>query len=282
MGRLALAAVLIAAAVWIVVAGMPAWELGDMAAYRGAAERLAAGQPLYPPPGPVLDTSEVYRYSPWFAVLWIPLQPIPDDVMRVIWSAVLVVASVGAVWPLLRQPTEVRVGVAALGFVLALRAAAIGNVEPLMVAALVNGVETRFGPMWIAAAASLKGGPLALALVYAGRREWARVAWTLALTAGLTLPILFFDLSNYPTAPGASISLLALAGPAVWLLVCAALSVLTLLLARTRFGWAAGAVTMLVALPRLGFYSLSELLVGINGWVRPARPTPPPPAVATP
>jgi hypothetical protein len=271
--RLALAATIGALAVWIAVAGMPAWQAQDMTAYRGAAERLAAGAPLYPPPGAVLDSADVYRYAPWFAVLWMPFSAIADEPMRVAWSAVLVAASLAAVLPLLRDPTSLRVAFAALGFVVCLRAAAIGNVEPLMAAALVHGVERRTGPLWIAAAASLKAGPLALVLVYAGRGEWRRVAVTLALTAVLVLPMLFFDLSNYRTDAGASISVLALAGPLPWLLVVALAAAVTLALARTRWAWLAAGVTALLALPRLGFYNFPLLLVGVNG-LPGARPQP--------
>jgi len=264
---LALAALLGALAVWIAFAGIPAWHVQDMSAYRGAAERLATGAPLYAPPGSILDSADVYRYAPWFAVLWMPFMAIPDEPMRVAWSAVLIAASLVAVLPLLRTPTPLRVAIAGLGLVVCLRAAAIGNVEPLMAAALVHGVERRSGPLWIAAAASLKGGPLALALVYAGRGEWRRVAVTLALTAVLVLPMLLFDLSNYRTDAGASISVLALAGPIPWLLILTVAALATLSLARTRWAWLVAAVTALLALPRLGFYNFPLLLVGVNGLV---------------
>ena len=266
---LAMAAVVGAFAVWIAFAGMPAWQVQDMSAYRGAAERLASGLPLYAEPGAVLDSADVYRYAPWFAVLWMPFMALPDELMRVAWSAVLIGASLMAVWPLLRTPTPLRVAIAALGLVVCLRAAAIGNVEPLMAAALVHGVERRSGPLWIAAAASLKGGPLALVLVYAGRGEWRRVAVTLALAAVLVLPMLLFDLSNYRTDAGASISVLALAGPVPWLLFVTVAAAATLSLARTKWAWLAAAVTALLALPRLGFYNFPLLLVGVNGFVRP-------------
>jgi hypothetical protein len=264
--RWVLPALLGALGVWILLAGMPPWEVPDMAAYRGAADRLVAGQPLYPASQATTNASDVYRYAPWFALMWVPFRDVPDGIMAVAWSAILVLASVAAVWPLLRRFTSLRVAIAFLGFVICLRAAAFGNIEPLMVAALVHGVERRGGPLWIAAAASLKGGPLALVLVYAGRREWARVAWTIGLTVLLTAPLLLFDLSQYPTETGASLSLLSLGGPIVWVVAIACLSALTVAAARTRWAWLAGAATALVAMPRLGFYALPILLVGSNGW----------------
>ncbi|HEX6139637.1 MAG TPA: hypothetical protein VF013_04135 [Candidatus Limnocylindria bacterium] len=244
---------------------MNPWGLQDMAAYRGAAERLVQGQPLYPPPGPILDSSDVYRYAPWFALLWVPLVAVPESWVAAGWSLVLVAASIGAVLPLLRDRQPLPVSLAVLGFVLCLRAAAIGKVEPLMVAALVHGVERRSGPLWIALAASLKVGPLALVLVYIGRGEWARVAWTALLTAAFVAPMLLFDLSHYRTEAGASMSLLALAGPLPWIAAVCVAGAVTVLVARTRWAWPAACVTALLALPRLGFYNLPLLLVGAAG-----------------
>ena len=274
---LLLAAVVAAVAVWILAAGLPAWRLQDMSAYRLGADRLATGQPLYPPPADLLDTSDVYRYAPWFALLWLPLQGIPEPAVAVGWSAILIAASVLAVVPLLRTPTPtatpMRVALAALGFALALRGAAIGNVDPLMVAMLVHGVDRRAGPLAIAAAASLKVAPLALVLVYAGRREWTKVAWTLLLTVALVAPMLLYDLSDYPTAAGASISVLSLAGLPAWLAVVAAGAVVTFLLARTRWAWTAAAATVLLSYPRMGIYNLPILLVGVNDRRSNARST---------
>src|SRR5512135_81825 len=48
-----------------------AWNPADAAAYYQAAQRLAGGAQLYPAMNP--EAHEVYRYAPWFAVLWIPL-----------------------------------------------------------------------------------------------------------------------------------------------------------------------------------------------------------------
>ena len=71
--------------------------------------------------------------------------------------------------------------------------------QPLLVLGLMWGVERRSGPLWIALGASLKGVPLLLALVYAGRGEWRRAAMALGLTAVLVAPALLFDLSHYST-----------------------------------------------------------------------------------
>jgi hypothetical protein len=267
LARWLLPALLGALGVWILLAGMPPWDVPDMAAYRGAAERLATGQPLFPASHATTNASDVYRYAPWFALLWVPFRAVPDSVMALAWSVILVLASVAAVWPVIRRVTPLRLSIAFLGFVLCLRAAAYGNVEPLMVATLVHGVERRTGPLWIAAAASLKGGPLALLLVYAGRGEWVRVAWTIGLTIALLAPLPLFDLSHYPTTSGSSLSILSLGGPIVWIAALVSLGVVTIVVARSRWGWLAGAATALATMPRLGFYELPMLLVGSNGWI---------------
>ena len=94
---------------------------------------------------------------------------------------------------------------AALAFLLpfGLEGAAYGNVQPLLVLALLWGAPRRSGPIWVALAASLKLDPILLVVVYAGRGEWARAAWTLAITAALVLPMLAFDLSGYSRDIGA-------------------------------------------------------------------------------
>jgi hypothetical protein len=257
-----LAAVLVTSTIAVLAWTMPAWQVQDLSAYRSAADRLATGQPLYPPPGPVADTADVYRYAPWFAAAWIPFRPVPDDIVVIAWSGVLVLASLAAIAPLLMRRTILAWSAAALGFVLCLRAAAIGNVEPLMVAALVHGVERRSGPLWIALAASLKAAPIALALVYLGRRQWLRFGVTLVLTAVLVAPMLLFDLGDYPTGAGASVSVLGLLGPGMWIVASIVAAVVTLVLARSRWAWLSAAVAALVAIPRLGFYNAPMLLVG--------------------
>lgn len=269
--EIAVAAILMVVALALLLWTMPAWQVQDLTAYRGAADRLATGQPLYPPPGPVTDTADVYRYAPWFAAVWVPFRSVPNDLVAIAWSGLLVLAGFAAVVPLLMRRTILAWAAAALGFVLCLRAAAIGNVEPLMVAALAHGVERRSGPLWIALAASLKAAPIALALVYLGRREWVRFGLTLGLTVLLVAPMLLFELRDYPTGAGASISVLGLLGPGIWVIVSVAGAAVTLVSARTHWSWLAAAVTALIAIPRLGLYNAPLLLVGAASLTRPTE-----------
>lgn len=233
------------------------WSLPDAGAYWNAALRLRAGEPLYPA---VADheASEVYRYAPWFAWLAIPFTFLPVELSGAIWSSILVGASVAAVVPLLRQRAWLQ---AAFFFPILIGISAIGNVQALMIAALVWGVERRSGPLWIAMAASLKAFPILFALVYLGRRQWGRFAVTIVLTGLLVAPMLLYSLENYPTSMGRVGSLSSWPPVyAVAVLVCAAS---TLRLADTRWSWLAAATTVTFALPRLWVYDVTLLLPSV-------------------
>jgi hypothetical protein len=232
------------------------WEMPDAAAYWQAAERLRAGQELYPAYSNV-EASEVYRYTPWFAWLAVPFTFLPVQVAGFIWSVILVAASTLAVWPLVR---ERRWLVVAFFWPILIGISANGNVHALMLAPLVLGIERRSGPLWIALAASLKAVPVLLVLVYVGRREWGRAAATLALTALLVSPILLYDLSGYTTNVGEA-GLLITYLP-VYMLAAGVGIALTVLLARTRWSWLSAATTMALALPRFFVYDVTLLLVG--------------------
>jgi hypothetical protein len=138
-----------------------------------------------------------------------------------------------------------------------------GNVQPLLVLILMWGVERRGGPLWIALAASLKGVPLLLAVVYAGRGEWRRAALAAGLTVLLVAPALLFDLSGYSTASGPRQESLAGVSLLLFIPVAAAAIAAAWLLARTRFGWLAGGLAMVLSLPRLLDYESAFLLVGL-------------------
>ena len=171
----------------------------DMDAYWNAALRLRAGDPLYLAGNPT--DSDLYRYAPWFAAAWIPLTFLPKDAVLVGWMLLCLAAAIFSVAPLLwRGPAGIALFALLLPF--QLEGAAYGNVQPILVLALLWGVERRSGPLWIALAASLKATPVVLVLVYAGRREWRRALLALLLTGILVAPMLLFDLRGYSTASG--------------------------------------------------------------------------------
>lgn len=236
----------------------------DVAAYWNAAERLRERQPLYA--GGAANASELYRYAPWFAAAWIPLTYLPLDAVTAGWVALMVVAALLSTLPLLRHGP---VGWAAFALFapLQLMGAAFGNVQPLLVLGLMWGVERRSGPFWIALGASLKGVPLLLVLVYAGRREWRRAAMAVGLTLLLVAPALLFDLSHYSTQPGPNQMSLAAVSPLLWLPVALLAVAATWALARTRFAWLVASVAMIAALPRLLVYEIAFLMVGVPAHV---------------
>jgi len=169
------------------------WEFNDIHAYLGAARRLMEGGSVY---APTADESELYRYSPWFAVLWIPLTQLPTTVVEVAWATVLI----GATFMVLLKfrDTWAAVALALLLGALLYRTAGWGNVQPLIILALVYLLPTRAGPWAVGVTASLKVWPLLAVFVYAWRRQWSSVAISLGVAAVLTIPVLFTDLSAYP------------------------------------------------------------------------------------
>lgn len=232
----------------------------DMDAYWEAAERLRAGDPLYR--RGIETDSDLYRYAPWFAAAWVPLTFLPKDAVLLGWMALCVGAALASVVPLAREGV---VGWVALLFLLPfqLEGAAYGNVQPLLVLMLTWGAPRRSGPLWIALGASLKGAPLVLAAVYAGRGEWRRVIITLGLTAALVAPMLLFDLSAYSTEVGSGQLSPMQWSPVIWAAVALAAVGATYRLANTRYAWLAGSVATMLALPRFLLYQISFVIIGL-------------------
>jgi hypothetical protein len=241
------------------------WSLSDMDAYWNAALRLREGALLYPP---LADPSaaDVYRYAPWFAWAWVPLTYLPKAFVAIGWSAVLIAATVAALRPLMR-PSAASIGAAALIGSMLIWATSVGNVQPLMIAMLVHGIERRSGPIWIGIAASLKAVPILYLLLYLGRREWSRVVATLLVTALLTAPLLITPLQYYPASPGDSPGPLWALHPFLLGAGLTLLAALTIRLASQRSSYSRllAAGTLLAALPRISLLDLSHLAVGVPG-----------------
>jgi hypothetical protein len=260
--RLAATAVIVGVGISQLVFTVSDWHLRDAAAYWEAALRLRDGQPLYPPLEST-EASEIYRYAPWFAWLWVPLTYLPREAVMVAWSALLVVASLAAVSPLIRRRAWVGV---AFFLPILIGISAIGNAHPLLVAMLMLGVERRSGPLWIATAASLKAVPILFVLVYVGRGQWRRALWTLAIAVVLVAPMLLYDLSQYSTEPGPA-ALLA-RWPLIFAGVVAAGGLAIVWLTRSRYGWLAAAATVTLATPRFFVYDVTYVMVGLADWLR--------------
>jgi hypothetical protein len=169
------------------------WEFDDVHAYLGAAQRLLDGAPLYVT---TPDPSDLYLYAPWFAFAWIPFTLLPQLWVEVAWAAVLLGATLAAVLPFRHSWAGIALALLLGG--LLYRTAGWGNVQPLLVAALIYAVPTRAGPWAIGVAASLKPLSLGLLLIHAWRREWSAVGIGLGVAAVLWLPILLFNPAAYP------------------------------------------------------------------------------------
>lgn len=261
--RLIILALCIGYGICNVVWSVTAWEIPDIGAYWNAALRLQEGQPLYPVVADI-NASDVYRYAPWFAFLWIPLTALPRSLVDGLWSVVLVASSIAVVVPALRTRNPAAIAFALLCGSFLMVIAARGNVQPLMVAALVYGVERRTGPLWIAACASLKATPILFVLVYVARGEWRKAAVTVALTAVLVLPMLAFGVENYTRNPGPSTSLYFIS-PALFAVVAAVSVVVAAYVAwrHPRYGWLAASVAVMLCLPRFFPYEATFLFVAL-------------------
>lgn len=265
LGRTVALAVIIGIGIFNVYQAVIGWTLADAGAYWDAAMRLRTGGELYPPISSLV-ASDVYRYAPWFAWLTVPATFLPVKLAGALWSAILLGAAALALAPLVRARAWVLI---ALFAPILVGISASGNVQPLLIAALLHGVERKSGPVWVALVASLKVFPLLLALTYAGRREWGRFALSVGLTAVLWAPALLYDLSSYPTSPGPAASLSAI--PPLYFAVVGLAIGITLALAASRYGWLAAATTVTVALPRLFLYDATYLMLGALPATRSTR-----------
>jgi hypothetical protein len=246
----------------VVISDLPLWphQYDLTRAYLPAAERLLSGHQLYPAVDP--DSADAYRYAPWFAAAMVPLLIVPEPIIKVGWAAAMLAACLAVMWRL--RGSWAGYGLMGLVGGYLLRSAAYGNVQPVIVLALLLMVERRSGPVWIGLATSLKAVPLLFVIVYLGRREWIRAAQAIAVAVLLAAPMLLFDLSHYPLDTGPGFTLLPLAPVAI---------VATVILARSRYRWTAAAVSVIACLPRLVVYDLGFLLVAIQSRQRLPTPT---------
>ena len=255
LARILALAVIVGVGVDYVYQAVHFWSLSDSTAYWNAAMRLREGMPLYPTVGNV-EASDVYRYAPWFAWLTVPFTYLPNWLAGVIWSLILVAASVAAVVPLARRGAWIQV---AFFFPILIGISAFGNVQALLIASLVWTVDRWSGPAWIGVAASLKIFPILFAITYLGRGQWVRALVSVAIAGILWAPALFYDLRGYVTESGQA----GLFGNTlVWAVVAAIAAVVALVLARGWAAWIASAVAVVLGAPRFFIYDVTYLQLG--------------------
>lgn len=267
--RLVAAAVCIGLGLAMIWANAISWGLEDWRTYLAAADRVAGGGGVYLWTG---EPEHVYRYAPWFAYALVPLLALPRTAVDVIWSGLVVAGTLAAVYPLLRRPTLARLALAALMAGLLMRVASTGNIHPILVAGLILGLPTRFAPLLIALAASLKATPFLFVAVLVAERRWLAAVTATVLTVLLVAPMLWL---GYETAAGPSQSLFALS-PRVWAAATLAATAVLTILALRRHPWTtlAAGVAAYVALPRSFLYDITLVMPGV---VRPNRGTIPDP-----
>jgi hypothetical protein len=250
------------AGIWMFWFHLSTDPLADVRAYYDAGARLNAGLPLYPASADT-NTAEFYRYPPLLAIAFRPLALLPYPAAAAIWEAAVIASLVGTLWRvgLRRRETWLAVGVLGLPIAWAI---AIGQAQvPLT-------FLTALGSPWaIALAANLKLFPALVAIWWLGRRDWRTLGLLAAWIAGLAL----LQLVLAPQATLDFLGTLTLGqvgqvnnlspyalSPVLWAVLLGAGVLIALLLAPTRWGWAAAVTLSVLATPRLLSYMLMTLL----------------------
>lgn len=237
-----------------VAEGIADWHLHDMHVYHDAAMRLRSGDVLY---GGGVDANTAYRYAPWFAWAWQPLTFLPDVVVQIGWSVALLAATALATASLW-HPNRASILLMLLFAPLLFGISTGGNVQALMLAALVWGIPRRWGWLAVGLAGSLKVVPLAYCVVFIAQRRWWQAAGAVALAAALWAPVLWMTIEPITFAAGPARTL---ATP-IWITLAASAGIGALLLAtvRSRYTALAAGIAAVLALPRLFVYELALLL----------------------
>lgn len=182
-------AILVAYALAAVIAVSTHWYFEDADAYWLAAERLRDGQPLYIGG----DDPWTYRYAPWFAWAWVPLTHLPHGLVMTLWGVLLALSAGWLIWPDWRNEYSVALSLLCLPDLF--QVTSTGNVQGLMLAGIAYGLTSKWGPLLIGLATSLKGYPILFALPWWDRRTLMAVGVAAVLVAPMLL-----DLSGYPTS----------------------------------------------------------------------------------
>lgn len=225
------------------------WNHGDMDVYWLAGERVRSGSPLYQVFFNDPTSNSNYIYAPWFAWLFAVITLFPREVVDVTWFVALAVSSLVVLRSLLRSRSLAGTCLFLLVLPGCVMACAAGNVQLLIVVALMWGLERRSGPLWVAIAASLKFAPIAFVLIYVSRGEWQRAILSVLLATVFTAPILLYSVDTLR---------LSMIGGEMGLAVAAAVSIAAFFAARWRPGWAPIAALSLTLLsPHFHLFNLS-------------------------
>ncbi len=252
-----------AAVGWMHIVGDP---LADAHAYYEAASRLNAGHPLYPA-GLDPNGNHIYLYPPLLAIALRPLALLPFEWFAVAWELIVIGSFIALVRYLgvRRKATWLAIGLLGVPIAWALTVAQAHVPMTLLLA---------LGQPWsIAIAGSLKLTPVLIAIFWLGRRNFeaffAFLVWTalLVLVQVLLEPngtlAYFRSIGFEEVGQVRNISPYA-QSPVLWLVLLLAGALVTLALARTRWGWAAAVTLATLSPPRLLIYMLTGLLAAIR------------------
>lgn len=259
---------------WIHLTGDP---LADAHAYFDAANRLNHGQPLYPA-GIDPSSNLVYLYPPLLAVALRPLALLPYPAFALAWEAI-VLASFGLLVAKLGANRRVWLAIGILGIPIGWALSiAQAHVPMTLLLAIAQ-------PWSIALAANVKIFPALVALWWLGRRDYqafiAFLLWgflwglaQLVLEPNGTFAFLGGGVGLAQLGAVRNISPWAFGSPAVWVALIALGALVTLRLARTRWGWPAAIALGTLSPPRLLVYMLTGLLAAVREPRPPGAPDP--------
>jgi hypothetical protein len=254
MARLVCIAIVVAIGLVNLIWAFSDWTFNDLHAYQSAALRLRDGADLY---GGNVTPWTAYRYAPWFAYAFVPLASLPWKVLVVVWTGFTVGCSMLAIVPLLRDRRPQALLLAGIFGPLLVAVSVSGNMQAPIIALLVWALPTRWGPIAIGLAASLKVTPLLLCIGYLSNRQWRQALAAAAIATLLWAPVLFFQISPITfDSGGAAISTWA------WLVLGggATLGALWLAYRGSRWAWLGAAVAAYLSTPRLYLYDTTFLL----------------------
>jgi hypothetical protein len=240
--------------------------LADAHAYYEAAARLNAGQPLYPA-GVDPNGNEIYLYPPLLAMVLRPFALLGYPVFAAFWEAAIVLSFVLLLRYLgvRKRNTWIAVGMLGIPIGWALTVAQAHVPFTLLLA---------LGQPWsVALAANLKLTPVLIAVWWLGRRDWesffAFMVW-IALLAGAQLwldtraTLAFFSSVGIAQLGEVRNWSPFVQSPALWVVLVGAGVLVTLALARTRWGWPAAVTLVTLSPPRLLVYMFMGLLAGLR------------------
>lgn len=248
---------------WLHVVGDP---LADAHAYYEAAERLNDGLPLYPA-GIDPNGNHIFLYPPMLAIAMRPFALLPFEAFAALWELVVVACFVALVRyvGVRRRSTWIAIGLLGVPIGWALTIAQAHVPMTLLLA---------LGQPWsIAIAANLKLTPVLIAIWWLGRRDFQSF-FAFAIYASL------IAVAQLVLAPDATFAYFRSIGfeqigtvrnwspyeqsPALWFGLVLLGALITLGLARTRWGWAAAVTLATLAPPRLLVYMFTGLLATLR------------------